>query len=53
MTICHGRNDETGPIPPELGQLANLSDLWFGHNHLSDAIPPELAALDALSVSES
>ena len=35
----------TGEIPPELGNLANLEELYLGGNQLSGAIPPELGNL--------
>ena len=43
-----------GEIPPELGNLANLEQLWlYGGDQLTGAIPPELgnlANLEALSL---
>ena len=36
-------------IPPELGQLANLTDLWLTGNQLTGAIPPELGKLTKLT----
>ena len=42
-------NQLSGPIPPELGQLANLSELWLSSNALTGPIPPELASLSRLS----
>ncbi len=38
-------NGLSGPIPPELGTLANLQQLNLGLNELSGSIPPELGAL--------
>ena len=38
-------NDLSGPIPPEVGNLTNLSWLDFGGNQLSGPIPPELGSL--------
>ena len=38
-------NALTGPIPPELGNLANLTGLEFSGNDLSGPIPPELGNL--------
>ncbi len=35
----------TGSIPHQLGNLANLTDLWLHQNHLSGPIPPELGRL--------
>ena len=44
--IPHGL---TGPIPPELGNLANLTGLYLGGNALSGPIPPELGSLANLT----
>ncbi len=38
-------NQLTGPLPPELGNLANLEILWLFGNQLSGPIPPELGNL--------
>ena len=38
-------NSLNGPIPPELGSLANLTTLNLGGNNLTGAIPPELSSL--------
>ena len=35
----------TGTIPPELGQLANLEELYLSHSQLTGTIPPELGQL--------
>ncbi|MYH19794.1 MAG: hypothetical protein F4132_11875 [Gemmatimonadetes bacterium] len=43
------RNELTGNIPPELGQLINLRELWFKDNRLAGSIPPELGQLENLS----
>ncbi|HWR66055.1 MAG TPA: hypothetical protein VN364_08045, partial [Bellilinea sp.] len=40
----------TGPIPPELGNLTNLIDLWLDNNQLSGPIPSELGNLSPLIV---
>ena len=40
----------TGPIPTELGSLANLQWLWLYGNQLSGAIPTELGSLSKLQV---
>ena len=41
-------NELTGAIPPELGSLANLTDLHLGDNELTGPIPPELGHLGNL-----
>ena len=41
-------NALTGPIPPELGNLANLTTLELTSNDLSGPIPPELGNLASL-----
>jgi len=41
-------NQLTGPIPPELGNLANLTSLWLQANQLTGPIPPELGNLTNL-----
>ncbi|CAN0358934.1 unnamed protein product, partial [Scytosiphon promiscuus] len=38
----------TGPIPPELGNLAALQYLYLENNELSGPIPPELGSLSNL-----
>ena len=44
------RNALSGPIPPELGNLANLTWLYLGGNQLSGPpIPPELGNLANLT----
>ena len=43
--IPHGLS---GPIPPELGDLANLQQLWLNWNDLSGSIPVELGGLAEL-----
>ncbi|MXW18778.1 MAG: hypothetical protein F4Z83_14685 [Gemmatimonadetes bacterium] len=44
--IPHGLS---GPIPPELGNLSNLSELNLGFNRLTGPIPPELGNLASLT----
>ena len=39
------RNQLTGSIPPELGQLTRLAYLGLARNHLTGPIPPELGAI--------
>ena len=41
-------NGVSGPIPPELGNLANLERLYLHENDLSGPIPPELGRLTDL-----
>ena len=41
-------NNLSGPIPPELGDLANLEYLQFFSNSLTGPIPPELGRLTRL-----
>ena len=43
-----GNNRLTGEIPPELGALSNLEELWLSGNPLTGPIPPELGALSSL-----
>ena len=43
--ISHGLS---GPVPPELGNLANLTRLDLGHNFLSGPVPTELGRLTDL-----
>ena len=38
-------NQLTGDIPPELGNLTSLRELYLSNNQLSGAIPPELGNL--------
>ena len=42
-------NDLTGPLPPELGNLANLEQLEIGWNDLTGPLPPELGNLANLT----
>ena len=42
-------NDLSGPIPPELGNLANLTSLELWENKLTGSIPPELSNLASLT----
>ncbi len=46
QSIVHGLS---GPIPPELGTLTNLTVLDLGYNLLSGPIPPDLRNLINLS----
>ena len=45
--VSHGL---TGPVPPELGDLASLEELRLASNHLSGPLPPELGRLTSLRV---
>ena len=57
VTVSNGRvmrlelqeNQLSGPIPPELGNLANLAYLGFEWNQLSGSIPTELGNLANLT----
>ena len=40
--------DQHNPVPPELGNLANLAKQWLDHNELTGRIPPELGSLTDL-----
>ena len=42
-------NRLTGPIPPELGELASLTELWLNNNQLMGSIPAELGDLTGLT----
>ena len=45
-----GSNKLSGEIPPELGNLASLKQLWLYGNQLSGEIPPELGNLASLTL---
>jgi Leucine-rich repeat (LRR) protein len=45
-----GRNNFTGVIPKEIGQLKSLAILNFSSNRLSGEIPPQLRSLTKLQV---
>jgi Leucine-rich repeat (LRR) protein len=49
ITIDLESNNLSGPLPPELGNLAFLSTLRLGWNQLTGSIPPELSNLSNLS----
>jgi Leucine-rich repeat (LRR) protein len=38
----------TGEIPPEIGNLTNLTELWLSGNELTGSIPPEIGNLTNL-----
>ena len=42
------RNGLKGRLPPELGNLVAVRDLWFINNSLTGALPPELGNLSTL-----
>ena len=46
-----GNNDLSGEIPPELGSLANLTDLLLQDNALSGCVPGSLE--DQLNLNNS
>jgi len=39
----------TGSIPPEIGNLTNLTELFLLGNHLTGSIPPEIGNLTNLT----
>ena len=41
-------NNLRGRIPPEIGKLEKLEDLWLGDVLLTEPIPPEIGELKAL-----
>jgi Leucine-rich repeat (LRR) protein len=41
-------NQLSGEIPPELGDLTELYQLWLENNQLSGRVPPELRNLSKL-----
>ena len=43
------RNNLTGTIPPELGNLSQLTHFFIYNNHISGTIPPELGQLSKLT----
>ncbi len=44
-----GRNNLTGSIPPELGNLTSLTRLWLRSNNLTGSIPTEFGRLTRLT----
>ena len=49
ITLALQRNQLSGEIPPELGNLANLEDLHLGDNQLIVCMPHSLRRLHAMS----
>ena len=45
LRLSLSANNLSGSIPPELGNLASLEDLWLNVNPLTGSIPPELGNL--------
>jgi Leucine-rich repeat (LRR) protein len=43
-----GMHPLSGSIPPELGKLTNVVNLYLTNNQLSGSIPPELGNLTNL-----
>jgi Leucine-rich repeat (LRR) protein len=48
-SIQMSSNQLSGSIPPELGNLSNLEELYLPSNQLSGSIPPELGNLSHLA----
>ena len=48
MALQKANARANGPIPPELGQLTDLTTLWLSFNRFSGPIPPELGRLAQL-----
>ena len=48
VKIDLARNNLSGPIPPELGELSSLQRLYLDENALTGPIPPELGNLSSL-----
>ena len=49
LSFLASENQLTGTIPPELGNLSNLTRLFIQSNELSGPVPEELASLPNLS----
>ena len=47
--LALGRGQLSGSIPPEIGNLSNLTSLYLGFNQLSGSIPRELGNLSNLT----
>ncbi len=43
-------NNLTGPLPPQIGNLKQLTELWLNQNNLSGQIPPEIGNLSNLTM---
>lgn len=50
VALYLGQNELIGAVPPELGQISNLTVMSLGQNSLSGAIPASLGALSKLRV---
>ena len=50
VEIWLSRNNLTGPIPPEIGNLTALTRLNLFRNHLTGPIPPEILNLSGLTL---
>jgi hypothetical protein len=48
LNLALNTNQLNGSIPPEIGNLTNLTYLGLGDNQLSGSIPPELGNLSSL-----
>lgn len=46
--LALSNNGLSGPLPPELGNLDNLTGLWLGDNQLTGPLPPEIGKLSLL-----
>jgi len=48
ITHCDETDECNGEIPPEIGNLTNLTTLWLYYNQLTGSIPPEIGNLTNL-----
>ena len=49
MDLDLSSNNLSGPVPPELGNLTNLTELELEHNELTGPVPQSFLALDMLT----
>jgi uncharacterized repeat protein (TIGR01451 family) len=49
ISLSLSYNPLSGPIPPEIGNLTALEQLWLDTNQLTGSIPPEIGSLTELS----